>query len=359
MKFNKDDYMLSFSVEGVSVFVTDVHREAYAELEVLYIIDRGLFKQYFTKKAFQRALDNGLKFYSNKSTFDSFQKELNDHCKKFKLFFESDIKRKDTISSETLQKFFDYTTKLCKEYAKMNFEYIDKAFTFKDKNMVIEENLKTITTLKDEIRAFMNTVLFEEEGYALHVFKILSDQFSIEKQLPENLTQKELLDLFEGKNPNNEAALKRQEAFISTYDNPLPYEGDTARVIAKQFEERAMNTNQIIGQTASQGKISGRVKIIPVNYGDLAGMNKEIGKMQQGDILVAKTTAPELIVACRKAGAIVTDMGGLLSHAAIVSREFGIPCIVGTGNATSILKDGDQVEVDATNGIVKITKKAE
>ena len=52
-------------------------------------------------------------------------------------------------------------------------------------------------------------------------------------------------------------------------------------------------------------------------------------------------------------------MGGLLSHAAIVSREFGIPCIVGTGNATSILKDGDQVEVDATNGIVKITKKAE
>ena len=92
MRFNKENYMLSFSVEGISVFVTDIHQEAYADLEVLYIIDKGLFKQYFTTKAFQRALDNGLKFYSNKSTFDSFQKELNDHCKKFKLFFESDIK---------------------------------------------------------------------------------------------------------------------------------------------------------------------------------------------------------------------------------------------------------------------------
>jgi len=358
-RFNKDDYMLSFSVEGVSVFVTDIHREAYADLEVLYIIDHGLFKQYFTKKAFQRALDNGLKFYSNKAEFDNFQKELNDHCKKFKLFFASDIKGKNTLSSETLQQFFDYTVKLCKEYAKMNFEYTDKAFTFKEKNKVIEDNLKTITTLKDEIRAFMNTVLFEEEGYALHIFKILSNQFSIEKQLPENLTQKELLDLFKGKMPNPEAALKRQEAFISTYDNLLPYERESARTIAKDFEEKITKTSQIIGQTASQGKISGRVKIIPVDYGNLTRMNTEIGKMQQGDILVAKTTAPELIIACKKAGAIITDMGGLLSHAAIVSREFGIPCIVGTGNATSVLKDGDQVEVDATQGIVKIMKRSE
>ena len=79
-------------------------------------------------------------------------------------------------------------------------------------------------------------------------------------------------------------------------------------------------------------------------------------KMEQGDILVAETTAPELLVACKKAGAIVTDMGGLMSHAAIVSREFGIPCIVGTQNASRILKDGDMVEVDANTGIVAIIR---
>ena len=360
MRFNKENYMLSFSVEGISVFVTDIHQEAYADLEVLYIIDKGLFKQYFTTKAFQRALDKGLAFYSDKSAFDVFQKELKDYCKYFRLFFESDIKGKNALSSETLQKFFEYTSKLCKEYAKMNFEYTDKAFTFKDQNKVIDENLKTITTLKDEIRTFMNTVLFEKEGYALHVFKIVSNQFSIDKKLPENLTRKELLDLFKGKIPD-QSVLKRQEAFISSYDQLLPYEGDNARAIATNFDEevkeRGKDTNLILGQTASPGKVSGRVKIIPVDYGNLSRMNKEIAKMQQGDILVAKTTAPELMVACKKAGAIITDMGGLLSHAAIVSREFGIPCLVGTGNATIILKDGDQIEVDATNGIVKIIKE--
>lgn len=346
--------MLSFSVEGVSVFVTDIHREAYVDLEVLYIIDRGLFKQYFTKKAFQRALDGGLIFYSDKSAFSNFQKEMHEHCKKFELFFDSSIKGRDSISSEILQKFFDYTVKLCKDYAKMNFEYTDKAFLFKDQSQIIENNLKFISTLKDEIRAFMNAVLFEEEGYAPYVFKVLSKQFFIHTSVPENLTQKELLDLFKGRIPN-QSVLKRQEAFISTYNEVLPYEGENARVIAKDFkEEKVVNTNQVVGQTASKGKISGRVKIIPVDYGNLSKMNKEMGKMQQGDILVAKTTAPELMVACKKAGAIVTEMGGMLSHAAIVSREFGIPCIVGTGNATKILKDGDYVEVDATNGIVRI-----
>ena len=55
--------------------------------------------------------------------------------------------------------------------------------------------------------------------------------------------------------------------------------------------------------------------------------------------------------------AIVTDEGGLTSHAAIISRELKIPCIIGTSNATQILKDGDEVEVDANNGIIKILKK--
>ena len=62
------------------------------------------------------------------------------------------------------------------------------------------------------------------------------------------------------------------------------------------------------------------------------------------------------MLACRKAAAIVTDEGGITSHAAIVSRELGIPCIVGTQYATKILKDGDLVEVDANKGTVKKIK---
>ena len=79
--------------------------------------------------------------------------------------------------------------------------------------------------------------------------------------------------------------------------------------------------------------------------------------MDKGDILIAETTSPEIMSACKKAAAIVTNQGGMLSHAAIVSRELGIPCIVGTENAVEMINDGDFVEVNADKGIVKIVKK--
>ena len=80
--------------------------------------------------------------------------------------------------------------------------------------------------------------------------------------------------------------------------------------------------------------------------------------MKQGDIVITEMTRPNIIAACEKAGAIVTDEGGILSHAAIVSRELMVPCVIGVRIATSVLKDGDYLEVDAQNGIVrKITKK--
>ena len=64
-----------------------------------------------------------------------------------------------------------------------------------------------------------------------------------------------------------------------------------------------------------------------------------------------------MIIAIKKAKAIVTDEGGVTSHAAVVSRELGIPCVIGTKLATKVFKDGDFVEVDAEKGIVKIVGK--
>jgi pyruvate,water dikinase len=100
----------------------------------------------------------------------------------------------------------------------------------------------------------------------------------------------------------------------------------------------------LTGLPASHGFISGPVKIVK----DM----DELGKVVQGDILVTKMTDPDYVPAMKRAGAIVTDEGGMTSHAAIVSREMGIPCIVGTGQATHKLKDGDIVTVDASRGKV-------
>ncbi len=79
---------------------------------------------------------------------------------------------------------------------------------------------------------------------------------------------------------------------------------------------------------------------------------KEIGKVQKGDVLVTEMTTPDFVPAMKKASAIVTNSGGMTCHAAIVSREMGIPCIVGTKNGTTSLKEGQFVTVDASRGIV-------
>jgi pyruvate, water dikinase len=96
------------------------------------------------------------------------------------------------------------------------------------------------------------------------------------------------------------------------------------------------------GSAASPGMVSGPVKIMEDP--------SQIFKIIKGDILVAKMTTPDYVPAMKRAIAIVTDQGGRTSHAAIVSRELGIPCVVGATNATLLLKDGQIVTVDGSTG---------
>jgi phosphohistidine swiveling domain-containing protein len=102
------------------------------------------------------------------------------------------------------------------------------------------------------------------------------------------------------------------------------------------------------GLTASLGKAVGRVKIVK--------SATELNKVENGDVLVAVMTRPDYVPAMKKASAIVTDEGGITCHAAIVSRELGIPCIIGTKIATKVLKDGEVAEVNANHGWVKRIK---
>lgn len=102
----------------------------------------------------------------------------------------------------------------------------------------------------------------------------------------------------------------------------------------------------VSGQATLKGKVvRGEVKLV-IKQAD-------ISKMLKGDILVSPMTTPRLLPAVKLAGAIVTDEGGVTSHAAIVSREFDIPCIIGTKVASVVFKDGDFVEVDTNKGVVK------
>jgi phosphohistidine swiveling domain-containing protein len=109
-------------------------------------------------------------------------------------------------------------------------------------------------------------------------------------------------------------------------------------------------TSQIKGNVAYSGKVKGLVRVILYK--------EDLKNLKDKEIIVTEMTSPEFMPAIKKASAIVTDEGGITCHAAIISRELKKPCIIGTKIATQVLHDGDLVEVDADNGIVKIIKKA-
>jgi pyruvate,water dikinase len=114
----------------------------------------------------------------------------------------------------------------------------------------------------------------------------------------------------------------------------------------KESEAEAVEEKEIIlkGLAASPGVVAGRVHVIE--------SADRISEFKKGEILVTEMTSPDWVPAMKKSIAIITDSGGLTCHAAIVSRELQIPCIVGTKNATKVLKTGDYVTVDAHRGVV-------
>lgn len=117
-------------------------------------------------------------------------------------------------------------------------------------------------------------------------------------------------------------------------------------VIDKEMSAPSLKHKEIKGVIASAGIARGRAIVT-----DDAKVAAKI--IKQGDIIIASMTTPDFVPAMKKAGAIVTNEGGVTVHAAIVSRELGIPCLTGTLIATRVFKTGDMIEVDAVKGVVR------
>jgi phosphohistidine swiveling domain-containing protein len=125
---------------------------------------------------------------------------------------------------------------------------------------------------------------------------------------------------------------------------------DYSKALGKMYEDMVIQAPvvnevaKILGLSGSAGNAKGKVKIVHPDKLD--------EDFEEGSVLVCPVTTPMYVPLMQKAVAIVTDQGGILSHAAIIARELGKPCIVGTGNATKELKNGQLVTVNATNGTV-------
>lgn len=162
------------------------------------------------------------------------------------------------------------------------------------------------------------------------------------------LTKEELSELLtSGKKADADEMISRikNSAFYCDEKNIVVLTNE--QFLAKLDENlKEKSITELKGLAVSPGKARGKVALVL--------SNTDFRKFYEGDILVSSSTRPDFVPLMKMAAAIVTDEGGLLSHAAIVSRELKKPCVVGTKIATQTLKDGDMVEVDAVTGIIRI-----
>ena len=210
------------------------------------------------------------------------------------------------------------------------------------------DSFKTILDLYEPLR---NTSKYPElERVVLNKwFDEIGEKYGIDSAHVHFMTPDEIRNI-ETRGVDQSDLLKRKEWSIlwnDIRDNEPVFSFDTS--IERSIpilNEQVDDTDTLKGSVAFPGYAKGTVRIVNV---------LDDGKnFVQGDVLVSINTNPDLIPIIKKSSAIITDEGGIMCHAAIVSREFKIPCIIGTKIATKILKDGDVVEVDAERGVVKI-----
>ncbi|MFA5871917.1 MAG: PEP/pyruvate-binding domain-containing protein [Parcubacteria group bacterium] len=174
----------------------------------------------------------------------------------------------------------------------------------------------------------------------------------------QNIPMKELLlatwnEIIDNKYDRSELMRRRKHCIIYWQLNDTKiWSGHKANQITSDFKRSVIgdtkNMQEFKGVSASGGKVKGRAAVVLDR--------NQFRKVKKGDILIAVATRPEYMPVMRLAAAFVTDEGGITSHAAIVAREMKKPCVIATKMASKIIKDGNLLEVDADNGIVKILK---
>jgi phosphohistidine swiveling domain-containing protein len=230
----------------------------------------------------------------------------------------------------------------------------------------VEGPAATVQGYKNVAREGINKIFMNEDGLFLLMVKLIAKKFSLTQEELDHYLMPEVLTLFNDLHfrVDTSEIEKRKKLFVVYClegNEPVFISGEKAEQFAIRFEayhskKAVVSTGEVKGKTAfSNGKIiRGKVKIITREYGsEVDTFRKKMAEMLEGEILVSETTEPDMMQALKKAAAIVTDIGGLLSHAAITARELKTPCVVNSRLATKVFKDGDMVEVDAEKGIVR------
>lgn len=413
-KEKKEEYELIFQMpsEITQPFIIDmVINGGYDEFLYIFEKNNPNAEMYLSNDSQKILAEKGLTLFSSEKEIQSLLQKEKKLSKIIDDFLQTipleKVKNSDSVwLKNNLIKYYEYFSDYCKIYRFTEVIYsplVDKTIKdfvtkhIEDKNLInhalsvllnpsekekiVKEREKILSKLKankniiylcESVRTIgkeklsMRNNINNYWGFFENFLDEIAKRLFLSPAQAKSLFCNELVKILENNGNVSDDILdkaNRQNVFfVAKKENAKYYfyTDQNAQKITKTVrKEIKKNITEIRGDVASIGYAKGRVIILPIGIGKEGKekLKQKMATMKKGDILVAATTGPEMIMACRKATAIVAEEGGINSHAAIISRELEIPGIVNTKIATKVLHDGDIIEVDANKGIVKILKK--
>ena len=258
----------------------------------------------------------------------------------------------------------ELNTLLQKPLKTLKLEYSDLKYYKSNRKARIKAVVKKYRINKKDLQIFLDFGLaidtrneaeyFVSFGgyYLMPLYKEIAKRLFISQNQLRTFTEQEMSSALLGIKTAEKILSKKSDYSGCGYDAGMRHRIDLAPAEAEKlfnfvesYVKPIQGGDENLGTCASPGKATGKVKIVPspqFNH-----------KVKTGDILFTYATTTDYLPAMKRAAAIITEVGGLTCHAAVVSREFSIPCVVALANAMKNFKDGDMVEVDANKGIVK------
>jgi phosphohistidine swiveling domain-containing protein len=342
--------------EVFSTLTAPIHLSFINNAEVeLFILAQKIKKEGYSDFFKEKPVNEILKKIKGTKT----EKIISKHQKKYywirNNYVDDNILGNDYFIEE-LKKIFSSTINIDLEVKRLKNTPLEHKKAKKEllKKIKLDSELKGLITISEDFTYWQDErkkSSFLTTHYLNKILIEISKRTGIEIDLLKYSTPRELDSVFSGGLKKEELTLRKQNCVYywdkQGVDCVYGMEADKVKESILGSKDLGQ-VDDFRGLTASVGKAIGRVKILK--------SVTEMSKIEQGDILVAVMTRPDYIPAMKKASAIVTDEGGITCHAAIVSRELKIPCIIGTKIATKVLKDGQMVEVNANHGWVKIIK---
>ncbi len=352
-----NEHIRLFEVSGMPFFINDTLSHTYRRLGALFFFCNGSWSSYLPVSALDITYKEAEELFASIDRFSAYKNDFEVYKQESWDFFEKTLGQ-ESLTKEEATRFLSYLVDLHRLYIKTEFFYTDRAFAVKD-DLVVARTLADIDYVKNSGREHLNKAFFGDASWISRFLDGIARQFSLDRKLASQLSHNEILALFDGQNIDIDILLSRERAYVSDHQNAIELHGAAAEdYIARMGSYQNSDAAILRGTVANGGFASGKARVFVYGYENWSTVREMVETMEQGEILVAETTSPELMLACKKASAILTNQGGMMSHAAIISRELHIPCIVGTQNATRLIKTGDEIEVHADNGEVRIKSRA-